>query len=95
MIKHFSIWKFEIPIGDHIKIEMPECAKILSFQKQYEKFFIWAIVDIDAKMETRTFRIYGTGHDIFSDSLEYLGEYIGTVQQNEGQFVWHLFEVQP
>ena len=94
MIKHFSIWKFEVFPISKTEIEMPECAKILCFQEQHGLFFIWAIVDTEAKKETRTFTLHGTGRDIFSDKIEYIGEYIGTVQQNEGQFIWHLFEVQ-
>ena len=92
-MKEYSIWKFEIPIKFYFEIEMPVCARILSFQEQGCNLFIWVIVDVNAATETRAFSIYGTGQPLLSSSMEHLGEYIGTAQQDHGQFVWHLFEV--
>ena len=44
--------------------------------------------DITSGYTNRTFRIIGTGWDI-SDSCEY----VGTVQDRDTGFVWHVYEV--
>lgn len=51
---------------------------------------MWFLVDREeVAFEVRTFNCYGTGHRI--DATRAL--YLGTLQMNDGQFVWHLFEV--
>lgn len=96
-----TIWKYEIPLKDSFKLELPKDAVIL----HGEAFFIWALVDTEAEKEIRRFRIYGTGQEIERPKLEsrvkiYQG---GVPVQNLGSlryvvtifdhaFVWHLFE---
>lgn len=82
-----TIWKYEI--FPEAIIEMPIGAKILDVQEQFDKPYMWALVDKFAPKESRTFMCYGTGHNIPDDP----GEYIGTFQMHGGGLVFHLFEV--
>ena len=84
-----SIWKFEIPLEEKIALAMPKGTQIIAFQMQGDKACIWGIVEPSRCIETRKFVIRGTGHEFEDDP----GTYVGTVQEFEGRFVWHLFEV--
>ena len=83
------IYKYPLVIKCSQEIALPEGAKILTFQMQDRSPFIWALVDPDASLESRTFRVVGTGHELWPDEGSY--DHVGTVQQ--GPFVWHLFEM--
>jgi hypothetical protein len=80
-----AIWKFQLTAMD---VPMPFDAEICTFQYQAGVPCIWAIVDPDVMSTTRRFRIFGTGHELPAAEECY---YVGTAQ--EGQFVWHLFEL--
>lgn len=47
---------------------------------------LWSLVDKEADLINRTFRIVGTGQE-----MEPVGNYLGTV--HERVFVWHIFEL--
>ena len=84
------IWKYNIPILDIIKIEMPKGAKVLSVQNQNDEIALWMHVNPKEKSEIREFQIIGTGHEL--PSLEKpKRKYIGTCQI--GIYVWHVFEL--
>ena len=82
-----SIWKFPLDGGvGPMVVEMPKGAEVLNAQIQGTAIVVWALVDIEAtEGETRSFRIYGTGW------ADVEGRYISTIQ--DGQFVWHVYEV--
>jgi hypothetical protein len=81
-----SIWKYELRVVDHQTVQMPIGARILTVQVQRDALCLWAIVDQEAKRETRIFCIFGTGERFNRPDATY----IGTVQ--DGDFVWHVFE---
>ena len=86
-----EIWKFDVPLGD-FKLSMPKGAEILTFQTQRDIPRIWALIDWDvagAAREIREFTLQGTGMGFNFDK----GNYIGTIQQQDGSFIWHLFEI--
>jgi hypothetical protein len=83
------IFKFDVLKGSDFKINMPKDAKILYVQTQFGEPKLWAIVDDENKIETRTFKVIRTGHILPEES----GEYIGTFQTLEGLYMWHLFEI--
>jgi hypothetical protein len=62
-----------------------------------DRFYLWAEVEIDIdpeaepNVETRTFRIYGTGHVM--DGVSEESTYVGTVVCAGGDLVWHMYEV--
>lgn len=84
-----TIWKYPIPIDAYFELEMPQGARILTVQMQYNEPQLWALVDKMAPREPRLFRLAGTGHPIDDPRLNY----IGTIQMMEGQLVWHIFEI--
>lgn len=84
-----EIYKYEVEIGQRNVVKMPENAQILSVQMQHGIPVIWALVDPQFLEEKRRFEFVGTGHDIEFDTTKY----IGTVQLNNGAFIFHLFEV--
>lgn len=79
------IWKFEL---NNKEVQMPERAEILTLQIQHGKLCVWAMVDPQAKLETRKFEIHGTGDNVPDDS----SLYIGTYQERGGNLIWHVFE---
>ncbi len=88
-----TIHKFEVPIQDEFELNLPIDSEILCFQVQNNKPYLWIKLYVKAKgvfkHEIRTFKIIGTGW-VFEDSDL---KYIGTIQQFDGDLVWHLFEV--
>lgn len=84
-----TIWKFLLLLTDSQSLSMPENAQLLSVQLQDGAICLWALVNPDLPVESRTFEIHGTGKPIHCDT-GILRRYIGTVQQRP--FVWHVFE---
>ena len=84
-----TIYKYPLIPPVEARLRMHEGATPLAVQMQNGEPFLWAVVDTDAPIgEPRRFRTYGTG-DALAEGEERV--YIGTIQ--EGQFVWHIFEV--
>jgi len=89
-----QVWKFPLKIDDIVEVQMPVGAEILYVDAQGPQhsdpgFCIWARVDPNAPMETRRFRLAGTGHPL----EENVGKHLGSFQMLGGQLVWHLFEL--
>jgi hypothetical protein len=87
-----SIWKFPFAIADEVSVEMPAGAKVLCVQIQHGAPCFWAVVNTMASMQTRRFRVFGTGLPFEGAGLD---GYVGTIQQAEGSLVWHVFEIEP
>lgn len=85
-----SIWKFAIEVEDLQAITIPKAAEILSVQVQNGQICIWAIVNPSSPTVERVIRMAGTGHDLTNRPP--LGKFIGTVQINGGQFIFHVFD---
>lgn len=83
------IFKYPVEIARLQIIDMPEGAEILSLQVQSGIPCIWALVEDGNKRQSRRFRIFGTGAEINSP---FDLRFIGTWQEKEGAFVFHLFE---
>jgi hypothetical protein len=81
-----SIWKYPLS-RDGWHGSVPVGARFLSAQVQHSDIVVWALVDTTAPVETRKFRILGTGFPLEGEP----GEYVGTVQTHNGHFVWHIF----
>lgn len=86
------IYKYEIPIKDEFVIDLPDHSRILTFQMQNDRPFIWCLVNPYRQIIEQKFKLYGTGQQIFDvNNLDY----IGTVQWLEhlcgNTFIWHLF----
>lgn len=83
-----EIWKYALPVEGHVELRMPVGAEVLTVQSDELGILMWALVEVDAQQETRSFRVLGTGNPITGP----VGRYIGTTRTNHGRFVWHVFE---
>ena len=83
-----TIYKYPLSLQTTTELEMPVGAKILSIQMQGGLPTIWALVQEEARDETRTFLVFGTGGPLDDYVLTY--PHIATVQ--DGSLVWHIFE---
>lgn len=90
-MKAKRVFKYIIPMEDKPVIAMPVGAEILSLAVQCELLCLWALVDPDAPMGARKFRVAGTGHAIHHE----LGRFVGTALQAGGELVWHVWEIAP
>lgn len=89
-----KIYKYPFAVNDTAAIAMPLGACILSLQVQHGVPCLWALVDPEQPVETRSFRIFGTGEEIDIDiPVVTRSRYIGTFQLLGGDFIWHMFEV--
>jgi len=86
-----KIFKYPLAVVDRQTVEMPKGATILCCQIQLDKPCLWAAVDPDAPLEPRTILVVGTGRDTAFGLAT--TEYIGTIQLNEGVFIFHVFEL--
>lgn len=83
-----TIYKYPLNLGRQVVL-LPLGARVLTAQVQHETICLWAeVADPEGKKERRTFNVVGTGHPIPNNP----GVYIGTVQMQEGRFVWHVYE---
>jgi len=86
-----KIFKYNVAPQKIITIPMPQGAEILSFQVQHGEPCIWALVDEKAIFENRYFKLFGTGHEVYQD-MGVVRKFIGTIQLDNGNLVFHLFE---
>jgi len=91
------IFKYKVGTTDKQVIMLPPDGEILHFGLQGGEPHIWVKVDPEKTTVRRLFKLVGTGHrfeDEFTiDGNNHILEYVGTVTDHEGYFVWHLFEV--
>lgn len=66
-------------------IHLPVHAQFLRVAWQGEELMAWFLVDMDTPLATRTYYLYGTGHDIPCDQV-----WVTTF--DNGPFVMHMFE---
>lgn len=87
------IYKYQLGtiviIEEEIKVDMPVGARVLHVQSQKDIPYVWALVDPSAELKEHYFYIAFTGEDVPNE-----GEYLGTIFQFDGTYVWHVFEVQ-
>ena len=89
-----AIWKYNLCIGQ-TRIDMPKGATIRMAQMQHERLTLWVQVNPDEKeTEERWFRTYTTGSEfVVKDADGGKAEYITTIQLDNGDYVFHLFEI--
>lgn len=86
-----KIFKYTFLIVRDIQLVLPKNAEILSVQLHDGEPCMWALVDPDAATETRYFKIHGTGHEVTAIEPYQQRIHISTFQ--DGEYVWHLFEI--
>lgn len=89
-----KIYKYDVRMREEFVVMLPIGAEILSVQTQGSdgEPKMWVLVDPDANLETRRFRIFGTGHEI---DAQLALQFIATFQVDDGHLVFHLFEAGP
>lgn len=84
------IWKSKLQISDRQIIEVPSGATMLTSQIQKDELVLWyQCIESSAKV-TRTIAIYGTGNPMPSNP----GKYISTFQIQNGDLVFHVYELE-
>ena len=78
-----TIWKY-VMTGN--AISMPEGATVLYGAMQDKEFCIWAMVDTEQPVCSRTFDVVRTGQFVPS-KMRYVSTYM------DGSFVWHIMEI--
>lgn len=82
-----TILKFPLVVADEQTVDLALGATILSVQfAGGGPLTLWALIDPDAAVETRTIRIYGTGQPF--DAAP--GTYLATVRR--GPLDWRVFD---
>jgi hypothetical protein len=64
-----TIYKYDIQ--PNVTCEMPQGAQILSVQAQKDTVQLWALVDTMRQSELRKFQVYGTGHAVEQENLQF------------------------
>lgn len=96
-----TIYKYPLAIADSQRIVMPHNSVPLSVGMQRETLCLWASVDTDRQETEHEVRILGTGHEASSilglrSWCDVHWKFLGTVQQNGGALIWHVFiEIKP
>lgn len=87
-----AIHKFILPMKEESAIEMPYNAKIIKGENQEGFVAIWAIVDTEAPVTNRIFRLYKTGQEIkeLPENLLFIGRADVHVGMDLGM---HIFEL--
>lgn len=84
------IEQYEFLLDSKVTFRLPENAIILDIKLlggMGKKFVMWAIINTEAKLETRVFNIFTNKHQLEGGQLTWLK----TIATGEG-FVWHIFE---
>ena len=79
-----AVYKYDVPIGDAVKVDMPTDAHVLHVALQDGYPRVWAKVTPGMPVRPRMFRWLATGQE-----FNYAGEYVGTI--HTGMLVFHLF----
>ena len=82
-----TIWKYEL--SPDVYLTIPINGEILTVQTQNKKVVMWVVVNPEHDTERRHFKVFGTGHMITDEMIEY----INTFQFNNGAFIFHVFEI--
>lgn len=81
------VYKYKINMSvDEFVVVMPRSAGIVKVEKQHEQPMFWALCDEGDFTADRRFTVKGTGHPV-EPNMTYMGTWL------DGEFVWHLFEV--
>jgi hypothetical protein len=85
-----TIWKFELTPNRTQSVPLPSGAQLLTVQTKGDNApLLWVLVDPDMLVEERYLGIYTTNTALPDDP----GRYIGTFLLYEGDFEFHLFEM--
>ncbi|REC56978.1 hypothetical protein DRF62_02130 [Chryseobacterium piscium] len=84
-----TIYKYELQTIEQQTISMPVGSEILKLDLQFGIPCIWVKVDTNSELGDRNFFTVGTGNYLHDGDLDF----IGTYQLLDGNFVYHVFEI--
>jgi hypothetical protein len=82
-----TIYKYTLDAHSQT-VWLPAGATILTVQSQRGVPCMWVMLNNTNCVEARHFTVYGTGDSLPDDA----GDYVGTFQEENGAFIWHVFE---
>jgi len=95
----WTIWKFDLPWADIAEVQIPQAARVLHVGIQPEgiggqALKLWARVLTKSPVETRRFRVAGTGQPLQHPNHPdfKVGDYVGSVVFPDGSLAFHVFE---
>lgn len=89
-----TIHKYEVPLEEVVSLSLPEGAKFLHFDNQFDRPCLWCLVDTDKSKVLHKFRLLKTGYNLAPYLAEEL-QYIGTALFIDDSLVFHLFHIKP
>lgn len=88
-VSGLTIFKYQMPVLEEFTLDLPENALILRVDDIDGMFWMWAMVNTNAPVETRTFRAFKTGAAMPSDRfLRYIGFCRIFVQMELGLYIF-------
>lgn len=88
-----TIYKYQMPVLEEFEMELPEGAQVIRVEDQGGMFWMWAVINAEAKTEKRRFMAFKTGGSMPDGvNLSYVGFCKVFVQMELGLYI---FEVLP
>ena len=66
-----KIYKYRIPFMEVAEVELPVDARVIRIDGIDGALWLWAIIDTDAPLTTRIFRLFKTGAEMPPDIEQY------------------------
>jgi hypothetical protein len=83
------IWKYQMPVLEQFTMKLPKGAQIIRVDDQGGMFWLWALVDTNAELETRRFRAIKCGAKAPDGvALKYIGFCKIFIQQELGLYIF-------
>jgi hypothetical protein len=85
------IFKYQMPVLEDFEMELPQGAEIIRMEDQDGMFWLWAVVNTEAPLETRKFKSFKTGAMMPTDvELKYIGFCAVFVQMELGLYIFEV-----
>ena len=84
----YTIYKYEIPVGDTSPIQLPAGAEMLTVLTQHGRPVLYARIDASqTALESRVLYVRRTGHPLTGEE----GPYLSSFMLDDGALVFHVF----
>tara|TARA_R110000782_G_scaffold172548_2_gene264142 strand:+ start:504 stop:830 length:327 start_codon:yes stop_codon:yes gene_type:complete len=85
------IFKYQMPVLEEFEMELPQSADIIRMSSEGGMFWLWAVVNTEAPLETRKFKSFKTGAMMPTDvELKYIGFCAVFVQMELGLYIFEV-----
>tara|TARA_R110000782_G_scaffold241474_1_gene327936 strand:- start:673 stop:999 length:327 start_codon:yes stop_codon:yes gene_type:complete len=87
------IFKYQMPVLESFEMQLPEGAEIIRMEDQEGLFWLWAVVNTEAPLETRSFKVFKTGAKMPDGvDLKYIGFCAVFVQMELGLYIFEVMK---